>query len=215
MSPNAGRVFSKMNFTPSCFRFGFCALLFVIGPAPRGLAAEGASPAKEDPASHTPEQTTALEVLDAAITRIEKLWASDPDPRHKESVRLFVEAHRSRFEAIRKSPFDQSKYDELTFDISVELQRLLVWLSPPKTPPPKSGGTMILEGLSPDPQNRAEVDAALKVADDAIRQLEPGATSPPAKERLALVKSHRSELGAKFSKSKWEALVDEIKAARR
>ncbi len=121
-----------------------------------------------------------MEVLQTAILRLEDAWKSNPDVRQKESVRLFIEAHRGRFEKLNKLPFDQGKYDELTFDVAVDLQRMLVWLSPPKTPASVSKTAVSPDRLLPSVADPHQAEGASKAANAAVQVVRPAQSAKGA-----------------------------------
>jgi hypothetical protein len=90
---------------------------------------EAPAPAAPAPPAWTPQQKASLEILDQAIARFDRLLARDDDARHQAATRATLEALKQRRDALRLA-FDQSKYDDLRTELSLESHRLAAWVGP-------------------------------------------------------------------------------------
>ena len=220
--------------------------VLLTAAAPTLAAAEtAATPA----VAHTDEEKALLKALDDSLARFDVLLAQDKDPQHQALIGAFLNGFKEpytginedpailklmtgvnwpngfkqRAAAIHAAPFDQGKYDELKMDIDVQYQRLVVFLSPPKTPPRSTERSMALalDQLRPSPTNRAEVAAALAALDHQLKRLEekhgalpPGPGRESAATQLASLKQQRAELARNFTQARWDAVASEVKALR-
>jgi hypothetical protein len=200
-----------MNPIKSCSLL--CAALGLALATPVVFAGDAAPAAAPE---YNEEQKAALKALDAELNRFDAMLEKDDDIQHKATVKAFIDAFKDRRDAMNKAPFDQGKYDEIRFDINVEYQRLAMWLADPITPPPpkdKASDISLIPvyRLSPAPNNRADVKAALDAADTEIARLEKRASSATDKTRMQSVKAKRADLNKEFTKARWEALIAEMK----
>jgi hypothetical protein len=222
------------------------ATMLLATAAPRLAAAEtAAAPA----VNHTAEEKALLKALDDSLARFDELLAQDKDPQHQALIGAFLNGFKEpytginedpailklmtgvnwpngfkqRAAAIHQAPFDQGKYDELKMDIDVQYQRLVVFLTPPKTLPRSAQrpGELALDQLRPSPANRTEVTAALAALDYQLKRLEekngalpPGPARESAATRLAGLKAQRAELARDFTLARWDAVASEMKTAR-
>ncbi|MEO7413172.1 MAG: hypothetical protein ABIZ81_07430 [Opitutaceae bacterium] len=82
----------------------------------------------------TTEQASALEALKGELARLDPLLEKVEEPDHKAWVKHKVGKLKERFRELEKIAFDQTKFDELRFDVNIEYQRLALWLRPPLAP---------------------------------------------------------------------------------
>ena len=126
--------------------------------APAGAAEQaaakvvGAKSAAESTPTFTPEQTTALNSLDAALARYEADLARTPDPGQRARSEALLDVFKTRRDAMRRQRFDQVKLDELRFDLNVEYQRLGQFLAAPRTPASPGHGRRETKREVPDLQ---------------------------------------------------------------
>jgi hypothetical protein len=177
---------------------------------------------------YTPEQTAALDALDASLVRFDALLRLDPDASHRAIVTPLLDGFRDRRNGMRTAPFDQGKYDDLKFVIAVEYVRLSMWLGL-ATPIPgrihtfevaRSHGTQefAIYDVRPSTSDSVEIKSALDALDREIRSqeafvngLSSGAMQDRERKRIAVIKERRAELGKEFSPSRWDALVAELR----
>jgi hypothetical protein len=95
-------------------------------------AADAATPDAKP--AFTAEQVTALETLQRELARLDPMLEKVTEPDHKAWVKSKVEKLKARFHELEKTAFDQTKFDELRFDLNIEYQRLAVWLRPAAIP---------------------------------------------------------------------------------
>jgi hypothetical protein len=95
-------------------------------------AADAATPGAKP--AFTAEQVTALETLRRELARLDPMLEKVTEPDHKAWVKSKVEKLKARFQELEKTAFDQTKFDELRFDLNIEYQRLAVWLRPAAIP---------------------------------------------------------------------------------
>ncbi len=95
-------------------------------------AADAATPDAKP--AFTAEQVTALETLRRELARLDPMLEKVTEPDHKAWVKSKVEKLKARFQELEKTAFDQTKFDELRFDLNIEYQRLAVWLRPAAIP---------------------------------------------------------------------------------
>jgi hypothetical protein len=93
------------------------------------------STTKDAKPAFTTEQISALEVLKSELARLDPMLEKVDDPKHKAWVKEKVEKLQERFQGLQTTAFDQTKFDELRFDVNIEYQRLAIWLRPPLAPP--------------------------------------------------------------------------------
>lgn len=98
-------------------------------------AAEPAAPAATAP-TYTDEQKALLKALDSELGRLDALIVKIDDARYAEFVKGQLQGLKARRDAMLKAPFDSGKYDELRYDLNVEIQRTTQWMAPPLAPPP-------------------------------------------------------------------------------
>lgn len=118
---------------PRIFRLLASTLLALALCCLRLSAADPA--AKDTKPVFTAEQTSALEVLTSEIARLDPMLEKVDDPQHKAWVKAKMDKLKARFQGLQKIAFDQTKVDELRFDVNIEYQRLAIWLRPPLAPP--------------------------------------------------------------------------------
>lgn len=105
-----------------------------------GTSSSAAEPAgKEAKPSFTAEQAAALETLKLELARLDPMLEKVDDLQHQAWVRAKMDLLKTRFADLQKSAFDQTKVDELRFDVNIEYQRLALWLRPLLTPPKPKG----------------------------------------------------------------------------
>jgi hypothetical protein len=114
-------------------------LRLILATAALGALARpshGDAPAAAAPTlpAWTPQQKTSLEILDRAIARFDALLARDDDARHQAATRATLDGLKQRRDALRLA-FDQSKYDDLRTELSLEYHRLAAWVGPAPSAP--------------------------------------------------------------------------------
>ncbi len=108
--------------------------LLALALCPLGMSAAD-SAAKDAKPVFTTEQITALETLKGELARLDPMLEKVDDPKHKAWVNEKMDKLKARFQGLQKSAFDQTKVDELRFDVNIEYQRLAIWLRPLPVPP--------------------------------------------------------------------------------
>jgi len=190
-------------------------LLIALTPVRSGRAA-----APEAPVGQTEEQQAALKALDEDIVRLDGLLEKIHDAPLKATTKGFIDVFKQTRDGLRRS-YDQTKYDELKFEVVAEFQRIHLWLAPPRTAPPVAGDTTrVVYELEPSAADPAEVKAALDALDDEISRREAHTSRLPAgKEREAAtrsirgIKEDRAALGRTFTRPGWDAVVRKLKGA--
>ena len=121
---------------PRLFRL-LAATLLALAFCPLRLSAadSAAKDAKDAQPAFTPEQVSALETLKSELARLDPMLEKVDDPKHKAWVNEKMEKLKARFQGLQKNAFDQTKVDELRFDVNIEYQRLAIWLRSPLAPP--------------------------------------------------------------------------------
>jgi hypothetical protein len=97
------------------------------------------TPAKDAKPAFTAEQASSLEALRRELARLDPMWEKIDDPRHKAWLKEKMDKLKERFQGLQKSAFDQTKFDELRFDVNIEYQRLAIWLRDPLVPAKPKG----------------------------------------------------------------------------
>ena len=104
-----------------------------------GLACVAPVAAAEPAAAAVPElndeQKALVKALDSELERFAGLIAKVDDAKYSEFLRGELQSLRSRRDAFLKTAFDGGKYDELRYDLNVNIQRLVQWMMPPIAPP--------------------------------------------------------------------------------
>ena len=95
--------------------------------------------AADEPAAaapeYTDEQKALLKALDSELARFDALIAKVDDAKYTEFLKGESQSLRNRRDAMLKVAFDSGKYDELRYDLNVNIQRLSQWMAPPIAPP--------------------------------------------------------------------------------
>ena len=114
-------------------KFLFSAVTAVaLGFLPLQAAEPHATDTKPD---LTTEQLSALDALKGELARLDPMLEKVGEPEHQAWVKAKVEKLKERFRDLPRNAFDQTKFDELRFDVNIEYQRLAMWLRPPLAPP--------------------------------------------------------------------------------
>jgi hypothetical protein len=126
------------------YRILVAALTALAVGCPCLNAADAAKEATKDAAKDvkqvfTAEQAAALETLQRELARLDPMWEKIDDPQHKAWLKEKMDKLKERFRGLQKAAFDQTKYDELRFDVNIEYQRLAVWLREPLVPAKAKG----------------------------------------------------------------------------
>ncbi len=108
-----------------CRSFGFLAAMTLLFLTPARAETER----NAAPVAHTAGQQAMLQALDNELTRFEVLLTEDENVSHAATVRATFVVLKQRRDAFSRLAFDQSKYDELRFDLNVAYQRLNLWLA--------------------------------------------------------------------------------------
>jgi hypothetical protein len=178
---------------------------------------DAAAPAIE----YTEEQKFALKALDAELARFDATLAKVDDQQYRNQSKVYLDILKLRAMGIRRN-FDQTKYDELRFDLNSEYQRVSLWLANPVWTVPIARDPTVTDPaiakLKPAAGNPAEVKAALAAADQEIRRIEERASLAPAgppgepeRRRVAGIKAMRAGLEKNFTTTGWDGLVKEIR----
>ncbi|MSU65108.1 MAG: DUF1080 domain-containing protein [Opitutus sp.] len=104
------------------------------------LAAKGATPPPVEALTET--QLAQFKVLDREFDRLESFLAAQPDNQPKLETKRVLEVMKKRAAGLRTS-FDQTRFDEIRYEVNFEHQQMLLWLLPPRLQPigsPKAAG---------------------------------------------------------------------------
>ncbi len=183
------------------------------------LVASMSCPPAEAAEAVTEEQAAALKALDADIARLDVLLERITDAPLKATTRGFIEVFKVSRDKLRQN-YDQTKHDELKFELVAEFQRLNLWLrSPRERPWVVAGAARVVLELEPSPNDPAEVAAALAAADEEIARLAgqvsrlpTGAARDGGVQRLKGIKESRANLGRAFTSPAWKALSAAMRA---
>jgi hypothetical protein len=168
----------------------------------------------------TDEQKIALQALDADLGRLDALLAKINEPLHKATTEGFIKGFKQTRDALHQK-FDQGKYDEVKFETQAEFQRIHLWLSPgldPKVKPGADTSRIVVYLLEPEASDPADVKVALLALENELARLEKRNAQRPAsdardaeKKRLAGFRARHAELGKRFTRRGWDALLTEVK----
>jgi hypothetical protein len=201
----------------------FAAIRIVVLSLTPCLAAFAQEPA-DAPApaiEYTEEQKFALKALDAEFARFDATLLKINDQQYRNQSKVYLDILKLRAMGIRRN-YDQTKYDELRFDLNSEYQRVSLWLANPVWTVPITKDPSLTDPaiarLKPTAGNRAEVKAAFEAADQDIKRIAARADLAPAgpigepeRQRVQALKVRRTELEKNFTTAGWEALVKEIR----
>ena len=200
-----------------------CHLILLALCAAAGSHLAGQAPTAAGPdagVTHTEEQLAALKFLDDDIARLDVLLERISDAPLKATTRGFIDVFKETRRRLRQA-YDQTKYDELKFEVVAEFQRIHLWLAAPREVPLVPGDTrrMIFE-LEPSPVDPAEVRAALAALDEEIAHRETLASrlaADPERDeetrRLRAIQADRAALGRTFTRAGWDAVLGKLKLA--
>lgn len=110
-------------------------LTLALCSLPLSAAESAAKETRDAKPAFTVEQASAMEALQRELARLDPMLEKVDDPKHKAWVKEKMDKLKARFQALQKSAFDQTKFDELRFDVNIEYQRLALWLRDPLVPP--------------------------------------------------------------------------------
>lgn len=109
------------------------ASVFVFAVCSASLSAADAATKDAKPV-FTAEQASSLEALQRELARLDPMWEKVDDPKHKAWLKEKMDKLKERLQSLQKSAFDQTKFEELRFDVNIEYQRLGLWLRAPLVP---------------------------------------------------------------------------------
>jgi hypothetical protein len=195
--------------------------VLLLGVTPAICSAQEPADAAPNAIQYTEEQKFALKALDAELARFDATLAKVSDQQYRNQSKVYLDILKLRAMGIRKE-FDQTRYDELRFDLNAEYQRVALWLANPvHTVPIAKDGTppaLALYRLKPAPGNQAEIKAALVALDNQLKRLETRASLAPAgppgepeRMRLKAIKDRRNALEKEFTTARWDEVVREVK----
>jgi hypothetical protein len=177
--------------------------------------------AAEEPAA-TSDHVEERAVLEMDLERFYNLIQRDPDPTTKVTLLGHQKELAARANRLLEK-FDSAKYEDLRYDINIQCQRLARKLAPLLVPPPSAKPESIPEiavhELTPAPEDKAEVKAALDVVDLTIKRLENRLSrmtigSPEylnERGKIQRIVEIRAALGKEFTQARWDSLVRELK----
>jgi hypothetical protein len=206
----------------SSFVRNLITAVLLLGVTPAICSAQEPADVAPNAIQFTEEQKFALKALDAELARFDATLAKVSDQQYRNQSKVYLDILKLRAMGIRKE-FDQTRYDELRFDLNAEYQRVALWLANlVHTVPIAKDGTppeVALYKLKPSAGNPAEIKAALGALDHQLKRLEARANLAPAgppgepeRVRLKAIQQHRNELEKDFSKARWDEVVREVKS---
>ncbi|MGH7959545.1 MAG: hypothetical protein ACREH8_21405, partial [Opitutaceae bacterium] len=217
---------NEVGFPPSCIApsSSLRALLFLSALAPgislSAVFAQASTSVTATAEAHRKEQDAALNALDAAIARFEAFVNRVTDVQHKAVSKSFLDDFKERRSTLRRA-YDQAAYNDLKLDLQIESQRLATWLVTTTMSVPVGNAeraTDIFYLRGPPPADPAETKSALEALDREIKRLEQRIHTVPAgpardveKLRLGSIEKRRAEFGEDPTRSRWDALVSELK----
>lgn len=230
------------TFKPTATNIALALTLIALQPAFAADPAVGAAQSEAAKAEiNSAERKAALEAIDAQIKDIDRAVDNAPDKASKEAAKLRLKALKERRAELRKD-YASAKAGELAADTKVEYEKVAAWTKNtargvkekvvgPEVGPADTARAAVnpeanialtqiaLYRLSPSPDNKAEVKAALKALDEEIDRLEDHAkTLPKGDERRALEKrikaleKREKALKRDFTKARWDAVVADLKS---
>ncbi len=101
---------------------------------PARAATAPAQPLAVAAAGLTEVQEAQFKVLDREFDRLEAFLASRPDSQPKLETKRVLEVMKKRTAGLR-TLFDQTRFDEIRYEVNFEYQQLLLWLQPPRLHP--------------------------------------------------------------------------------
>jgi len=115
-----------------CLRLLGGLALAVVGHSASVSAAEPAPAATVQ--EYTDEQKALLKALDSELGRFEALIAKVDDAKYAEFLKEQLAGLVKRRDAFKQVAFDGGKYDEIRYDLNVDIQRVAQWMEPSISP---------------------------------------------------------------------------------
>jgi len=177
-----------------------------------------AAPGTDAGPTHTEEQLAALKFLDDDIARLDVLLERISEAPLKATTKGFIDVFKETRNGLRRT-YDQTKFDELKFEVVAEFQRIHLWLAAPRENPLISGDTpRVIFDLEPSPADPAEVKAALAALDEEITyrvnrasRLPAGPARDEETQRIKAIQADRATLGRTFTRAGWDAVLGKLK----
>lgn len=230
------------TFTPNAANIALALTLIALQPAIAADSAVGTAQSEAAAAEViAAERKASLERIDAQIKQIEQAVENAPDQATKDEAKTRLATLKERRSDLQRD-YASSKAREILADAKVEYAKVADWtkrtardvkerVAGPDVGPADTARAAInpeanaalaqiaLYRLSPSPENKADVKAALDALEDEIDRLKDHAKSLPRGEerrdlqrRVKALEKREKALKRDFTSARWDAIVGDLKS---